>query len=233
MRFETIPFFRKTWGALSAIASSILTSIIYDEFSSPGYEVVYSNGKLQLNQIEEYGFWGKCLIILFIFLLFWTVISLVIPLAHYMLKRFRCRNKRQLRKSDILEAYQSCKKDILRLVEKGLLLEGTCCNDMKMLYTEEISLIVIRLYKAFCPGKKPLDHLVKSTFRTGKTVYEINRFISPFEYNELICTVEKLLGLFAGSNDKILKSDYSNLQKQVDELKQITENLTVNHTCPS
>lgn len=63
MRFETVPFFRKTWGALSAIASSILTSIIYDEFSSPGYEAICSNGKLQLNQIEEYGFWGKCLLI--------------------------------------------------------------------------------------------------------------------------------------------------------------------------
>ena len=233
MRFETVPFFRKTWGALSAIASSILTSIIYDEFSSPGYEAICSNGKLQLNQIEEYGFWGKCLLIILIFLLFWTVISLVIPFAHYVLKRFRYRNKRQLRKADILEAYQSSKKDILRLVEKGLLLDGTCCNDMKMLYTEEISLIVIRLYKTFCPGKKLLAHLVKSTFRTGETVYEIGRYISPFEYNELICTVEKLLGLFADSHNKMLKSDYSNLQKQLNELKQIMENPAENHTCPS
>ena len=113
------------------------------------------------------------------------------------------------------------------------LLDGTCCNDMKMLYTEEISLIVIRLYKTFCPGKKLLAHLVKSTFRTGETVYEIGRYISPFEYNELICTVEKLLGLFADSNNKMLKSDYSNLQKQLNELKQIMENPAENHTCPS
>lgn len=223
MKFETIPFIKKTWGALSAITSSILTSIIYDEFSSSGYEIVCLGSSLQLNEISEHNFFHKCLLIIFIFLFLWATISIAIPFFYYVLKRLQYRNKRKFRKSDILTAYQTSKEDTLRLLEKVWVLEQNCYSSANVLYSEEISLIIIKLYNTFCPGKKHLDNVVKSAFRTGNTVYEIGRYISPFEYDELIGVVEKLLNLLSGSQAEMLSSDYSKLSKQIDALKHVDE----------
>lgn len=223
MKFETIPFIRRTWGALSAIVSSILTSILYEELANCSYEVVRLGDSLRLNQISEHNFFQKCLLIILIFLFIWAIISVTIPLLYYVMRRFRYRNRRKFRKSDVLKTYQSSKEDIRYLLEKVWVLGRNDCDSAGILYSEEISLIIIKLYSTFCPGKRYLDNIVKSTFRTGETVYEIGRYISPFEYDEVICAAEKLLNLFSDSQTSMLSSDYLRLKEQIDALKQVDE----------
>lgn len=223
MESEAIPFVRKIWGALSAIASSILTAIICDEFSSVSYEVVDSDSGLLLVPASEYHFLFKCLLIGAVFFFLWAIISGVIPFFYRILKRLKYRNKKKIKRSDILTVYQISKEKTLRLNEKISAIQSNDFESVKILYSEEISLIIIQLYKTFCPGKKSLNHIVKSTFRSGDTIYEVGRYISPYEFDELICVIENLLSIFSNARDEMLLSDYSKLCEQISDLKQVNK----------
>lgn len=80
-------FWEKLWMAISAVASGILTSLLYDQLANSHFEIIMQEGKTLLVPVSNRTFAFQFAIISGIFLISWLIISMIIPFAIYMFER--------------------------------------------------------------------------------------------------------------------------------------------------
>ncbi len=221
----------RLWNAVAAIASSILTGIICDEFSLTSYETKVVNGATHLIPVEEHSFAAKILVVTLIFLLLWGLISWVIPFVLRLIKQIRYRNKKNFRRQEVYQVYQTGKSNVLQLWHEIATIPCVSVADDKpssciLLYHEKVSTTILALYTTFCPQKMRLNQVVESCFRTGETIFDVGRYISPFEYDELIAELGKLLDCFASFDIPMLNQDNGQLREKLAELEKCSKSQT-------
>lgn len=208
--------------ALFAVASSILTSILCDEFTDGNYVIQQTAEQIKIIQIREHNFVMQIFFIIGIYLIIWCLITLLVPRIFHFLSRFRYPKIKNYSKKMVVSHYKETKHSILKL-------HGVICNEGKendisyiTLYTEELSCIINKMYATFCSPKEYNRKVIKSSFRKGVSINDIGLFISPYEYYALIEEIKKLLDICLSNNtDPISQLDYEKLQARINKLENI------------
>lgn len=201
--------------SLFAVASSILTELLYDELSNIHYEVQNTGQGVMLIQVDEHGLFWKLMFIIGIFLSIWALISVVIPILIRFLGRFRYRNVKTYTTEFVVANYRNVKANIIKLSKIN-------SNQFNLLYINEIATTINQLYAIFCPDQKRNKRVVTSSFRDGVTVDNMESRISPYEYQIMINQAESLLEIFPTiQGHPMADNDYEMLKKRLDRLKNI------------
>lgn len=204
--------------ALLALASSVLTDLIYGELSNVSYEVRFIDGITLVEQTNELSFGIRLLAIGAVFFTIWTFLFIVRWCFPQLIKRMTYRNKQNYTKRDVYLNYVSA-KSILAETMRNTQTESLTA----IFYSKEIESAVTLLYNTFCPSKKRLCRVVKATFRTG-TVGDFEQRISPYEYLAVINVAENLLmTLKCANKDSMLQEDCKMLYRQLEQLKKVGE----------
>lgn len=203
-------------GGLFAVASSILTNIIYDELSGICYEVSSTGDRVFLVQVSEFTFMQKMGFIGVTFFAIWFVILAVWLFLPKAISQIRYKNIRTYSRKQIVSSYREAKKYIIKIKDSS-----NISNDI-ILYTDDIAIAVNTLHKVFCPTKKSLKRIVNSVFRTGATIFDMGQLISPYEYSAVIESADKVLRCLSQySSSEMLQKDCTKLKQEIIELKEI------------
>lgn len=204
--------------ALLALASSVLTDLVYGEISNAGYEMQFVDGKVILEQVNELGFGIRVLAIGIVFFATWLLLFTVRWCFPQLVKRIVYRNKHNYTKDRVYSNFVLAESILL---ETGRMIKAE--PNTTIFYAKEIGKVVTSLYNTFCPPKKRLSRVIKATFRTG-VAGDFDQRISPYEYFALIDVAEEqLTALTAASEDSMLKDDCKRLCDQLNELRSINQ----------
>ena len=204
--------------ALLALASSVLTDLLYGEISGTRYEGQLSGERLTLEEIGDFDFKTRLLYISFLFFVTWTVLFVIRWCLPRLVRRLQYRNKQSYTREKVYSDF---------ILAKTILAETRRTDKLEpkniLLYSEKIGGAITLLYSTFCPHKKRLELVVKNSFRTG-LICDFGQRISPYEYYAVIRVAYELLSDLSQMGAKeeageILRSDCARLCKQLEELK--------------
>lgn len=188
------------WNLLSAMISSIITDQIKDEL------FLAFTGHTVLKIIAEIA----------MLLILWKVIAHFGPIIQKRKIQLKYHKKPVYNRTEIISSYNKAKEYI---TNKGIVTDE---NNIDVFDVCKIAEKINLLYKVFVTNK--LKSTIKASFRTSGNVDNIDRYISEYEYNELLdVAFKKLKYIENNSNNSLLKSDISELLKRIDELKEITK----------
>lgn len=207
-----------TWdnisSALYAVASSILTSALYDELSSVSYLLQETRQGRMAIPIGELGLGTKILIIGALFLAIWLTMWILFSVIPRTARRIKYRNIEPLSQQQIISQFKSAKQTILSL-------QNSAVNPL--LYADELATAIRSLYMAFCPSRPELACTVKVAFRIGDMADDIDQYISPYDYQALIDEAEKLVSRLRGKDDgsdELLHLDCAELSRRIRCLRE-------------
>lgn len=205
---------RSTSNALLALASSVLTDLIYGEISDARYEAHYVSNKIVIEQINQLGFLTRLFVIGIIFFVIWMLLFIIRLALPKLIERLMYRNKRSYTKEQVCLNFISAKSTLLtinHIVREEYDRIGYC--------SKEIGGAITLLYDTFCPQKRRLERVVKSSFRTG-SICDFEQRISPYDYFLIIELAKNLVDKLKNSNpDNMLQSDCQRLDDQLKKLK--------------
>lgn len=214
-------FSGKLWSEISAIVSSILTNLIYEELTSTEFELITTGEKNLVVQLNDGEFGKRIAVILGIFFCLWFAIYVFVPVFLELVDRVRCHNMKGFKKSKVVSIFERMRKKVIEVSAQFSTLSAE--TSFVLLYSSEIAQIINSMYITFCPRTKHLNKIVKSSFRGGATVYDIGRYISPYEFDALLNELEKLVEvLLASSDSSVLLVDSMALKEEISELKNVT-----------
>lgn len=212
---------KELFNYLSAIASGILTNVIYDELFPYYYEKIESSNSIMFIQIEQFNFFEKILIIMTIFFVVWFLLSVIIPFIIKKIKDLSYKKRKVYSKKDIMTNYNNINKNVQKLIESNIIIlsdENFKYNNTVL--ASEISNNINNLYKIFCPSKNAQKRIVKSAFRQGNTINDIGKYISHYEFEALLNNIEIIFNSIFQENTNALKeNDYNLLKEKIKELK--------------
>ncbi len=206
-----------TWdnisSALYAVASSILTSALYDELSSTSYSIQNTQQGTVITPISELNLWEKMLITAALFLVIWIVLWILFSVIPHITQRIRYRNIAPYSQQQIVTQFRSAKQTIMKL-------QSLTVNPL--LYADELAKTIRSLYKAFYQSRPGHAYTIKAAFRTGDMADDIEQYISPYDYQAVIDEAEKLvfkLKEMTSGGDELLRLDCTDLLKKIVCLK--------------
>lgn len=202
--------------ALLALASSVLTDLLYGELSNARYEGCLIDEKITLEQINSIDFWTRLGAIGLLFFATWTILFIFRWFFPKLINRVKYRNKKNYTRSKVYGDFITVKEILIETADKV-----DVEPERIVLYTDKIGDAIVRLHDTFCPQKQKLKRVVKASFRTG-TMTDFGQRISPYEYLATIDMANKLLRcLEAANNDIMLQSDCKGLCNQIEDLKAV------------
>lgn len=221
----------KIASALTAVASGMLTDLIYDIIAAEYFEGQIIDGTIQIIKISQYNTFEKICLIIILFSFSWVLLSYCIPLISYFINLFRHYNIPKIDSEKLLNTYKECKEKIIELQERTQNAINT--NNSYIIIFSDISLLIIRLHKLFCSGKEQNKNIIKASFRSNSTVNDIDIRISLYEYIAIIDVSQNILQLSYKKMPlnirELLDKDYINICYCINDLKQIPEELNLFH----
>lgn len=213
---------KKLANSLTAVAAGMLTDIIFDELTEADFTGKVENGEITLWGIDKFTFPTKVLIILGIFLGLWILFSYVIPVVGHFMKMQFAQNIPKISKNKILSTYKECKTSIDLLQEK---VYNKNSAENSIILFSEICFEIEKLHKVFCSKKQLNKNRVKNMFRTGSSIHDISRRISPYEYLAVINALDKLCqvtySMCSKPVDRMIDSDYKRTTQLLSNLRNI------------
>lgn len=203
-----------TWdnisSALYAVASSILTSALYDELSNTTYSIQNDRQGTVIIPVSKLGLESKILITGALFFIIWMLLWVLFSVIPRAVQRIKYRNIEPYSQQEIISQFRSAKQTILSLQNSSI---------NPVLYADELAAAIRSLYMAFCPGRPELAHTVKAAFRIGNTPDDIGQYISPYDYQAVIDEAEILVSKLRekgyGSIDELLLLDCRELSRKI------------------
>lgn len=215
----------KIINATSAVASGILTELIYSELSNSYYEKQIINDVETFIEINQTPFWKKFIFILLVFLTIWILISIIIPRTAYLVKSFHRKRKPTYNTKEMTIIFNKILENIQNI---SFALNNNCSRiSLEILYFDEIATSINRLYAIFCSTNLIQKRTVKIVFRDSSSAAIKDNQISKVEFYYLLCIMDKLLNEYTKTkpNDenlaKIFETDITALQDKLEELKEI------------
>lgn len=212
----------KVASAFTAVAAGMLTDMLYDLLAEEHFEGSVANETLEIIKINEYSVLQRICIIVFLFVFLWALFSYGIPLVGYWLNSLRTRNIPRLSKEEVSDRYKECKQEVIILQERT---QNVTDPKAHLLLFNDTCQVIIKLHKVFCSGKKENDNVVKNSFRTGSTIYDIGTKLSLYEYLAITEILQEILTLSHNNipvdSGDLVESDYKNILSFLKDLKML------------
>ena len=212
--------------ALAAVASGIITNMIYSTLISINYEIEEINGTVVFVQ-KNLPNYLMILVIIVIFCILWWFIYFIIPFLYNYFGYLITHNIPKYNGDYVVSMYKKSKKRLLTLMD---LIDNKGFDPV--LFTYDIAIIIIELHKVFCPGNDILEKVMKNTIRRdSETLYNMKTHISIYEIEKTIIFIDKFFKIIYKidnfNQDQYCK-DFKKLQIQIEELKQVIRGMNSN-----
>lgn len=211
--------------ATSAVASGILTELIYSEMSNSYYEKQIINDVETFIEINQTPFWKKIIFILLMFLSIWILISIISPRVVYLFKSIHRKRKPTYNTKEMTIIFNEIMKTIQGI---SFSFKNSCSVPLsKMLYFDEIATSINKLHAVFSSTNPIQKRTVKFVFRDSNSSTVKDDRISKVEFHILLFIMEELLNECAKekfnneSIDKMLETDIKAVQGKLNKLKSI------------
>lgn len=204
--------------SIQAIATGILTDLIYDKFLSVSYyEVIFEDKTIRkIVEINELPLYIQIPIIVLTFFCTWALLSIIPPkIQHFM--QYRKYNYKKIKSTkDVIKLYEENKQAITSVIQ----LTNNLPNDQRLLYLHDIFVCINNLHTVFC-SKNPLQITTcKSVFRSTQSITTKVNHLSKYEFLALFSIVQSFLDeTIKNSTDTMLKADIEEISAMIKELK--------------
>lgn len=213
--------------ALAALTSSILTEAIIEQLFPNEYTGNYIDGILKISEVVSISSWARIIFILSIFLLIWLSLAIFLPGLEALFFRLKYRNKPRYRKQGIIRAYRDIKRKLKQIAFHMEIysMHNDESKNVAAMYFVDIAKYINTLYRYFCPNNKAAKKVVRSVFRESEHVRDIDKYISPYDYDLYICLLCKLYEKASENhkNNSYFESDSIELTNRLEKLKQVTK----------
>lgn len=226
-------FDSKLWKAITAVASGIMTSLLYDLLSSPSY-VLHQEGVNYIltpdgNNAKSTFF--SIIFILLLFLFLWGVFTAIILIGSKISKQLRFREPEYVNGKKLVATISEAKKKMLLLKDIYFCHEhGNITNiDFISLHLTELATIICSLHKNFIPCNKYRKSHMKDYFRHPdySSIINITDSVSKYELLALIELLNKMVEIISSYNleDELIDQDCGEMKTMLKDLKDVADSI--------
>lgn len=219
----------KLWKAITAVASSIITNLLYSFLSHSSYVLQPEGGQYIIipsdSNTKNNALSFICILLLFFVL--WGILSTVIPISTKIIKKIRFKKMKFHSRDDLVNT-------ITRTKEQAINLRELFCNeqylisnfDLAKLQIRTLATIISTLHAKFIPHDQQRRLHMKDNFRNPdySSIININNGISKYEFLALIELLEKMVHNVSShtEGDDLMEQDCSQMSDMLEELKNLT-----------
>lgn len=210
--------------SMQAIATGILTDLIYDKFLSASYyEVIFEDKTIhKIVEVNELPLYIQIPIIVLTFFCIWMFLSIIPPqIQHFM--QYRKYNYKKIKNTkDVIKLYEENKQTITSVMQ----LTNNLPNDQKLLYLHDIFVCINNLHSIFCSKNSLQITTCKSVFRTTQSINTKVNYLSKYEFLALISIIQSFLDEATKNNtNTMLKADVKGINDMIKELNNTIKKL--------
>lgn len=215
----------KILDATIAVVSGILTELLYSEISISYYEKRIINKVETFVEISQTPFFIKLLIIISLFLAIWILLSIILPRIIYKIQSMRHKRKPTYNNREVISIFNDTKREVQNIA--FVFNNGFSKISFGLLYSDDIAICINKLHAIFCSNSRIQKKTIETVFRNSASISSKGNLISKYELVSLICVLEKLFNECMQENNcepnhrSLFREDVSELQKKIEELKQI------------
>lgn len=222
----------KLWKAITAVASSIMTSLLYDLLSRTSY-VMQKDGARYILTPDDSTAKNTILSIVIIVLLFfflWGIFTATIQIGVKISRQLRFKEIEHISGKDLVKALNTAKANTL-LLKKGFYDEQSNILNINfvVLHLTELAIIVSSLHAMFVPHNRQRKANIKDYFRqpNRSTIIGITNGVSKYEFMALIELLYKMTNDISSCSlqDELMTKDCSEMLAMLNELKEIANSV--------
>ena len=217
-------FESKLWKAITAVASGIMTSLLYDLFSQTSY-VLQQEGTQYILRQSNNDVRSVLLTALSVFLMFfiiWIIFIFIIQIGVKISKQLKFHKIERIHRDKLVNIYINAKNQTIQLKKK---FDNEPNANSAKLQLRELASIIIPLHTCFCPHNLRMKVHIKDYFRNPKhdTFLNVINMVSKYEFLSLIELLNEILKNFNfySNDDELMKNDCKNIAKLIDDLKNV------------
>lgn len=218
----------KMRGAITALTSSILTSLICNAVSNTSY-VLQTDEKQYTLMAAGNSFSGSVVFVLLVFSIIWIVISIIIPIGLRLKERVSYRKIDQPNREALVSTFNRSKEIALSLRPVFINEIGTVLDlNMVKLYTKDLADVITALHKKYKPHNQKMQKHIVDHFRrpAHSSIFNINSGISNYEFTALIAMLKKMVenAQKCGTNtsEELFLKDCKEMLDYLKELEKIS-----------
>lgn len=219
----------KLWGAMTAIPSGIITSILYDAITTTSY-VLEKSGKQCVFIQEQNSIWTTFSIlggILLVFFFIWGLISGISVVVAWGCRYLKYNKPEKVSGKNLVDTFISAK-------EKTLELSNTVCAETTNQITSNISKLVIRelaniiisLHTKFVQHNQKREMSVRNCFRNQdrSSIIELTNEVSEYEVKALHDELHRILNIISlNIDDNLMRRDVDELNNLLADIEGVME----------
>lgn len=224
----------KLWASIAAVASGIITNLLYDLVSHTSYILLRQNSQYMIipdnNNTKNTVFSIIIIILLFLFLWF-SLIGIIQGLARIH-RQFNFRKLEPLSQNKAVYVINTAKEQtfiLLKTLYTNQNQEIVSFENLAKLQCKNLADIIITLHRTFSPGSYNKTQHIKDYFRRTSHSSIINSItgISKYELCALIEILRKIVNEISPKLDvdNLLKKDCDEMLKMLEDLQTVTDSI--------
>lgn len=218
----------KLWKAVTAVASSIMTSLLCN-FLSHGSYIIQPNGTEYLIVSDDSNMKSDALTFIGILLLFfvlWGILSISIPISTKILKKVRFKKMKFHSRNDLVNTISMTKEQAINLkylfYDEQYLISNI---DLAKLQIRTLAVIISTLHAKFIPHNQQRRLHMKDNFRhpDHSSIISINSGVSKYEFLTLIELLQKMVHnvTLHTTEDNLIQQDCIQMSTMLNDLKDL------------
>lgn len=218
----------KLRGAITALTSSILTSLVCDAISDTSYVIQTGEKQYTLTATGNSSS-GSVVVVLLIFSIIWILISIIIPIGLRLKERVSYRKIDQPNRKALVSTFNWSKEIALSLRPVFINEIGTVLDlNMVKLYMEDLAGAITALHKKFKPHNQKMQKHIVDHFRrpAHSSIFNIDSGISNYEFSALIAMLKKMVEnaqeCEANAKEELFLKDCKEMLDCLKELEKIS-----------
>lgn len=218
----------KLWESITAVASSIMTNLLYNFISNDSY-VVQPDGTQYIISSDTNNMKNNASAFVFTILIFftlWGILLIAIHICPIISKQLKYKKIKFHSRSDLINELNTAKEQTLFLKDIFYNEQNIILNmDIAVLQMRTLASTVSSLHAKFIPHNKQQKKHMRDNFRhpTHSAIFNINGSISKYEFISLIRILEKMtynMSLHT-YGDELLNKDCKEMLKMLEDLKNL------------
>lgn len=213
--------------SVSAFASTILTSLIYDIISESSFEITEISDlegyHYTVTEISRFNPLSQIVITVSLFIVSLFVIRIALPKIVSMISANVYKRTNFVSYKAIVARYDRiCQRMIYIYNDLQKFVDANAC----VLYQKDVADMINELYKLFCDKSGMQKTAVKYAFRQGGSINDIGSFISYYEFNKRMKILDDMIGKIYNEIGDIGESsiDREQLRERIQKLTSFNPN---------
>ena len=220
------------WKSITAVASGIMTSLLYDLVSQTSY-ILRQEGIQYVIVADDSNMKNTTFTIISIFLLFfslWGIFTIIIQIVSRLSKQLRFKNMEHINGNILVNTIDRAKEQTISLKNR-FNNESFNISDATLakLQLRDLAAITTSLHVKFVPHNLYRKAHMKYNFRQPEhsTIISISNSVSKYEFLSLI---ELLYGLVNSASlhangDKLMIKDCKEISSMLNDLKEVADSV--------